>query len=41
MNNRAIIKELDRDGPRGADVYILLNVAIECSKNYKYIYIVT
>jgi hypothetical protein len=24
----------DRKGPRGADVYILLNVATECSRNY-------
>jgi hypothetical protein len=24
----------DREGPRGADVYILLNVATECSRNY-------
>jgi hypothetical protein len=24
----------DREGPRGADIYILLNVATECSRNY-------
>ncbi len=24
----------DREGPRGADVYISLNVATECSRNY-------
>jgi hypothetical protein len=25
---------LDREGPRGADFYIVLNVATECSRNY-------
>jgi hypothetical protein len=29
-----IHNNFDREGPRGADVYILLNVATECSRNY-------